>query len=123
MRERTSRVLKLETELEEGACKLCCCLRESRSLSGDGIRLCVLGPCGIFRKSGNRESEDECCPAAEFTFDADLAAMRVHDMTGDGETEAGPAGFARPRLVHAVEALKDAALMLKRDTGTEVLHV
>ena len=48
--------------------------------------------------------------------------MGLHNVLDDGEAEAGAAGFARARLVDAVEALEDALQVLGGNAGAEVLN-
>ncbi len=60
---------------------------------------------------------------AEFAFGADGAAVGEHDVLGDGEAEAGAAGFAGAGFVDAVEAFEEARQMLGGDAGAEILHV
>ena len=59
----------------------------------------------------------------EFAFGADGAAVGEHDVLGDGEAEAGAAGFAGTRFVDAIEAFEKARQMFGGDAGAEILHI
>src|SRR5258708_37218118 len=72
---------------------------------------------------GGGEGEEEGAAVAEFAFGADGAAVGEHDVFGDGETEAGAAGFAGAGLVDAVEALEEAGQVLGGNAGAEILHI
>src|SRR5690348_9334355 len=51
---------------------------------------------------------------------ADRSAMRLDEVSHDGEAEAGPSFFARASRVDPIEALEDAAEVLGRDSAPRV---
>src|SRR5215204_4885941 len=72
--------------------------------------------------AGDRQHEREGRAGTVGRLHPDAAAVMLDDVTGDGETEAGPAGFApASRPVHLVEPLEDAVLSSLRDADTVVL--
>ncbi len=77
---------------------------------------------GGLRSRRQWQREMEAGALAEFAFSPDAAAVSLHNVLDDGKAEAGAAGFARARLVNAVEALKDALQVLGGDAGAEVLN-
>ena len=52
----------------------------------------------------------------------DGAVVISHGVLDDGQAQSGTAGGLGVALVHAVEALEDAALVLRRDTDTGIGH-
>ena len=58
----------------------------------------------------------------QFAFGTDGAAVGEHDVLGDGESEAGAAGFAGAGFVDAIETFEEARKVFGGDAGTEVLH-
>src|SRR5277367_405227 len=60
------------------------------------------------RRSHQRQAEKKGRAEPQFALTANIAAVGVHDVLGDRQSKASPARFARPRLIHAVKALKDA---------------
>ena len=89
------------------------------------MRSRLLKDSGNSDRSGNRrqwEREMEGCALAQLALCPDAAAVGLDDVFDDGKTEAGAAGFARTRLVDAVEALEDALEVVGGDAGAEVLH-
>ena len=73
--------------------------------------------------SGGGKGEGEGASVAEFAVGTDGATVGAHDVLGDGEAEAGAAGFARAGFVDAVEALEEARKMLGGDAGAEVANI
>src|SRR5207249_12004400 len=67
-----------------------------------------------------RDLEAEHAALAEAAPHRDLAAVEYHDVLDDGKPEPGAALLARPRLVHAVEALEDPRLIPLVDPGAGV---
>ena len=59
----------------------------------------------------------------EFALGADGAAVSQHDVFGDGQSQAGAAGFAGAGLVYAVEALEQARQVLGGNARTEILNI
>ena len=49
--------------------------------------------------------------------------MGTHDVLGDGEAEAGPAGFAGTGFVDAVETFEKARKVLGGNAGAEVADI
>src|SRR6266576_6699081 len=75
------------------------------------------------RALGNRQREQKHRAVVQFAFCANGSLMGQHDVLGDGEAEAGAAGFAGACLVHAIEALEQARQVLGGDSRSEVTHV
>src|SRR5438309_7489575 len=67
-----------------------------------------------------RQQEEEGCAVSDGAFHPDGAAVIENNMFNDCQTETCAAAFTRPRFVDAIEALKDARQMFRRDTGAEV---
>ena len=59
----------------------------------------------------------------EFAFGADGTTVGEHDVLGDGEAEAGAAGFAGAGFVDAVEAFEEARQMLGGNARAEILNI
>ena len=59
----------------------------------------------------------------EFAFGADGAAVGERDVFGDGQSEAGAAGFTGTGFVDAVEAFEQARQVFGGDAGSEILNV
>ena len=59
----------------------------------------------------------------EFALRANGAAVRQHDVFGDGQPQSGAAGFAGAGFVDPVEALEQAIQMLGRNTGAKILNI
>src|SRR5579859_1242970 len=72
---------------------------------------------------GSREGEQEGAAVVEVTFGADGAGVGAHDVLGDGQAEAGAAGFAGAGFIDAVKAFEEAGQMLGGDSGAEVTHI
>ena len=49
--------------------------------------------------------------------------MGQNDVFGDGQSQAGAAGFTGTGFVHPVETLEQARQVLGRNAGTEILHI
>src|SRR5438270_6417297 len=49
--------------------------------------------------------------------------MSQHNVLGNGEPQAGPSRLPRPGLIHAIKTLEKTRQVLRRDAGTEILHV
>src|SRR5215469_3121971 len=69
------------------------------------------------------QGEVERRAVVQLAFGINRSAVGAHDMLSDRQPEAGPARFARARLVHAVEALKQPWQMLAGDSGTKIADV
>src|ERR1700675_1232204 len=69
------------------------------------------------------ECEEEGAAAGEFAFGADGAAVGQHDVFGDGEAQAGAAGFAGAGFVDAIEAFEQAGQVLGGDAGAEIFDI
>ena len=52
------------------------------------------------------------CSLPDLTGQLDAAAMQFDDMLDNRKSESGSAGFSGSALVYAIEALKDAVLLL-----------
>ena len=59
---------------------------------------------------------------SEFAFGTDGATVGQHDVFGDGEAEAGAAGFAGASFVDAIEALEETRKVLRGNAGAEIPH-
>src|SRR5262252_1855221 len=58
----------------------------------------------------------------QFTFGADGAAMREHDVLHDRESEAGAAGFAGTGLIDTVEAFEESRQVLGRNAWAKITY-
>src|SRR5579864_4812057 len=72
---------------------------------------------------GSGQSEQEGAAVVEVAFGADGAGVGAHDVFGDGQAEAGAAGFAGAGFIDAVEAFEEAGQMLGGDSSAEIAHV
>ena len=54
------------------------------------------------------QREEKRRALAQLAFHPDLAAVVLHDVFDDGQTQTRAALLARPRLVHPVKPLEDA---------------
>ena len=59
--------------------------------------------------------QSENASPRELAFHGNPASMGFHDVFHNRKTQPGPPQLSAPGLVHAVEALKEARLMLFRD--------
>ena len=59
-------------------------------------------------------------PATQLTLHLDRAAVGFDEMTGDGESQACPAHFARASFVCPVETLEYSLLVRTRDPDTVI---
>ena len=66
------------------------------------------------------EGEGKFGAVAYLAFDPESAAVGFDDVLGDGEAEAGAAGFAGAGGVHAIEAFEDAFLIRQRNADAGV---
>src|SRR5260221_9625393 len=74
-------------------------------------------------RSGGGQSEEKGGAVAKIAFGADGAAVGQHDVLGDGEAEAGAAGFAGAGFVDAIETFEEARQVLGGDTGAKILNI
>ena len=56
----------------------------------------------------SRQREQEAGAVVQLALGADRAAVRQHDVFGDGQAKAGASRFARAGFIHAIEALEQA---------------
>jgi hypothetical protein len=56
-------------------------------------------------------------------LDADLAALRLHQLPGDHQPQPRAALIARPCAVHAPEAIEDMRQIAGSDPGAGVAHL
>src|SRR5579863_1529966 len=68
-------------------------------------------PCCALRPGRQRKREVECGSGAKLAFGPDPAAVRLHDVLDNGQSQPGSPRLARPGLVDAIEALKDPLQM------------
>src|SRR5437870_11785247 len=68
-----------------------------------------------------RERDHERTPSLVSRLDPDPAAVRLHDLLGDGEAQPGTSAVAPTGGLHAEEALEDPAPHRARDPGAGVL--
>src|SRR5579864_5108927 len=88
------------------------CCRQPRRLS---LRGC--------RNSSYGKREEEGAAMVEFAISADGTAMSQHDVFGDGQTQAGAAGFAGAGFVDAIKAFEETRQVLGGDSRAEILHI
>src|SRR5690349_4171197 len=74
------------------------------------------------RGLGGRKRDEEFRPLAGDAFDADLAAVRLHDVLHDRKPEPGAALLARAGLVDPIKTLEDPRPRLEWNAGTIVAH-
>src|SRR5258706_8066603 len=67
------------------------------------------------------KQDAESAAFAELRLQLDAAAVRLDDLLGDGQPQAGALGLAREQVVAAVEALEDPLAVLGADAGAVVL--
>ena len=83
------------------------------------LRLVLLGD--AFGTQGGQGKAE----GGAFAFDAfhpDDAALKLHDLLGDAQTESGASEFARLQLVSLIEALEDLLLLVVGDANACILH-
>jgi len=68
----------------------------------------------------NGDAEVKARPFSNGTLHPKASAMRRHNVTGDGEAQAGTAGLAGTRGIDPVEPFKDSLLLHLRDSDTGV---
>src|ERR1700738_3110903 len=100
---------------------------KSRTMDQNGILLAAesIGrflESGMIRHRGGRQRKGEDSAVPQLALHPDLATMRVHDVLGNGKPQAGTTRLPRARLIHPVEALEDASLVLGGNPRAEVLH-
>src|ERR1035437_7205738 len=66
--------------------------------------------------------DDECPPPPRLRDDADRPAVRLDDVTGDGQPETRPLPVSLTRAVSLPEALEDAGKVLRTDADPRVAH-
>jgi hypothetical protein len=66
--------------------------------------------------------QSESASFAELAFHGNPASVGFHDVFHNSKTEPGPPQLSAPGLVHAVEALKEAILMLFRDAAALIAN-
>src|SRR5512143_3676796 len=64
----------------------------------------------------------ECAPLPGGALDLDPAAVGLHDMLHDGESEAGPPGVAGAIPVDPVEAFENPGVMLLRNPDPRIRY-
>ena len=69
-----------------------------------------------------READGDLRALADLAFERDRAMVVRHGVLDDGQPQPRAAARLGVALVHAVEALEDAALMLRRDADARVAH-
>ena len=69
-----------------------------------------------------REVDGDLRALADLAFERDRAMVVRHGVLDDGQPQPRAAARLGVALVHAVEALEDAALMLRRDADARVAH-
>src|SRR5258706_4063556 len=72
-----------------------------------------------------RQGEPKCRAMALLTLDIDLAAMQLDERPGDVEAQPQPIAQAMQHLHarHAIEALEQVRLRLRRDARPIVMHL
>src|SRR5512140_5747 len=73
--------------------------------------------------SGGGQEDTEGAADSQLRVQLDAPAVRLHDLLGDGEAQAGALGAAGEQVVRAVEPLEDALSVLRLDAGAVVLHL
>src|SRR5579884_2108396 len=68
----------------------------------------------------DRQNQSECGAFAHLAFHLHSSVHTLNRMLHDGETESGPAHFARASLIHAIETLEDARQVFGRNTDARV---
>src|SRR5580658_9930765 len=58
------------------------------------------------RRRHQRQTEKKSRAKPQFALAANIPTVGVHNVLGDRQAKARPARFARPRLIHAIKALK-----------------
>jgi len=66
--------------------------------------------------------QSESASPPELAFHGNPASMGFHDVFHNRKTEPGPTQLSAPGLVHTVEALKEALLMLLRDAAALIAN-
>ena len=72
--------------------------------------------------SGVGEPAGDRGALAPLALGGDPAAMRLHQVLHDGESQAGASFVARPRAIRPVEPLEDPRQVLAGDAGAVVVH-
>src|SRR5579859_2569220 len=70
------------------------------------------------RSNGDTEMKARSFP--DSALNPEASTMGLHDMAGDGEAQAGAAGFAGTGGVYPVEALENSLLLCLGDSNTRV---
>ena len=89
-----------------------------------GVRLCKVSirvPDRPRRRVGDLEGEGERAALTDRAVGRHAAAHRLDQLADDRQTEAGAAAGPVARVVAPIEALEDAAELLRRDAGAGVL--
>ena len=92
---------------------------EARGVSGLTIWLCTWLRFSRGRQ-GKREGEVENAALANFTMNADAAAMQLDKQARDGEAKARAANFAGGGRVNLREGLEELVLIFSRDARTGI---
>ena len=69
-----------------------------------------------------RETDVERRPLADFTLDADVAAVQPDEFLHQGETDARSFVSSRPRTLDSVESLEEPRKLLGRNARSRVAH-
>src|SRR5262245_14139000 len=67
--------------------------------------------------------DGEFASGADLARDVSLASVREGQVFDDGQSESCASGFARTRLVHAVETLEDARQVFRRNARPRIAHL
>ena len=64
----------------------------------------------------------KCAAAAHFTFQPDFSAHQLHDLGGDGQTEASATVLSGGGTVRLGKSIEDDVLFFGRNADAGVLH-
>ena len=70
-----------------------------------------------------RKPQSNASPLAEYTLQLNLRTMQRRTMLDNRKPQSGAAGHLAVALIHAVEPLKHALLVRRRDTDAGIRHL
>src|SRR6266545_2334159 len=70
-----------------------------------------------------RKDDSERAALPLIALQLDMATLHLHRPAGDAEPEPCSAGFARARLIDAIEAVEDRLAVFRGDPGAGVDHL
>src|SRR5258707_5428387 len=80
-------------------------------------------PSGASGRLRQRQRKQERRTMVQFALGADRSTVGQHDVFGDGQPQAGAAGFARAGFIYAIKAFEKPGQVFRWNAGAEIAYV